>query len=495
MAKTATRLRGKSRTHALWLMVAMFGLACGPVGDAIAREDAASPARFTLRQIGNNWTLVDPRGRPFYSLGIAAVDMKGNPDRKGANLYAAAIKDKYDTPADWAAVQQRRFANWGINTIGAFSDTSEFARRGMPYTVLIRTTDPTSDLWSPEWEQKARSEINRVAALHRNNPALVGYFIDNELPWGADLSASLRPGNPDALLMGRYFQNQSGRAVLVAFLKGRYARPAELRRDFPSAQITGHSWNDLDFGRVRLGEEVTEAGKDTLDAWAAKMAERYFSVTAGELKRADPEHLSFGHKFTAFTPREVVRIAGRYADVMTVDVYEFTRFGQKTAPAAGTGGKRLEKVIYWYNWWLEQTERYPSTENMLAEWTALTGKPVLIGEFGYRAMDAGLPNSFPPLIALVPTQSDRRAAIANYARCAINAPHIVGIHYFQLIDQSPAGRTQDGENSNWGLLNSLDLPYREATQALREASRLAARRTSPTYRAQPCTPISAVMLP
>jgi hypothetical protein len=44
-------------------------------------------------------------------------------------------------------------------------------------------------------------------------------------------------------------------------------------------------------------------------------------------------------------------------------------------------------------------------------------------------------------------------------------------------------------------LNSLDLPYREATQALREASRLAARRTSPTYRAQPCTPISAVMLP
>jgi hypothetical protein len=37
----------------------------------------------------------------------------------------------------------------------------------------------------------------------------------------------------------------------------------------------------------------------------------------------------------------------------------------------------------------------------------IAGKPILIGEFSYRAADAGLPNTLPPFFPTLPTQVER----------------------------------------------------------------------------------------
>ena len=41
--------------------------------------------------------------------------------------------------------------------------------------------------------------------------------------------------------MGRYFQNEFGRTVLLGFLRQRYARPEDLRRDFPAVGFLSES--------------------------------------------------------------------------------------------------------------------------------------------------------------------------------------------------------------------------------------------------------------
>ncbi len=137
MAKAATRLRGKSRTHAFWLMVAMFGLACGPVGDAIAREDAAKSGSVHPSPDREQMDARRP-ARPLLLLARHRSRRHEGQSRSQGRQSLMPLPSRTNiTRPPTGRRCSGGIANWGINTIGAFSDTSEFARRGMPYTVLI----------------------------------------------------------------------------------------------------------------------------------------------------------------------------------------------------------------------------------------------------------------------------------------------------------------------------------------------------------------------
>ncbi len=53
---------------------------------------------------------------------------------------------------------------------------------------------------------------------------------------------------------------------------------------------------------------------------------------------------------------------------------------------------------------------------------------------------------------------------------ALRNPLLVGTHYYRLIDQSPAGRSQDNENIGFGFLDICDRPCPEMVRAAREAA-------------------------
>jgi agarase len=97
---------------------------------------------------------------------------------------------------------------------------------------------------------------------------------------------------------------------------------------------------------------------------------------------------------------------------------------------------------------------------------AIAGKPLLIGEFGYRAADAGLPNTLPPFFPTLATQTDRAQAVTTYFDNVLARPYLLGAHWFQYMDQPAEGRF-DGENQNFGLVKITDEPWPEVTDAFR----------------------------
>ena len=470
-----------------------FVIGFGTQSVAAARPVTAAPARmhgervFTIGQVDGKSTFLDPQGRPFFSLGVNHVAMDGYVDPRGVDLYRQTVTAKYGSKDAWAAAQRSRFDRWGVNTVAAFSDVDAFRKRHIAFTPFIRTADGETDVFDPDWAASARAKITQAARRYRGDPNVLGYFIDNELPWTVDLQALGRSGR-EVFVMGRYFRHPYGRVELINFLKRRYRTPRDLLADFPEARLSGDTWSTFDAANAVLGTKITLHGQGTLDEWAQVVARRYFAVTDGALRATDPAHLNFGLKFIAgLTPRSIVKLEAPYVDAIAVDFYDtgaLASGGSGKRPGAADHAAAFERLVLP----LIDFDTVMPTRGMLSDWPKLTGKPVLVAEFSYRAEDSGLPNTVPPGVAVVPDQTARGRANLNYGRCAINAPYFLCLQWFELYDEPAAGRF-DGENSNWGLVTATDEPYRSVTSALSSLSRLASRRLRPDFRPQPCQPV------
>lgn len=91
---------------------------------------------------------------------------------------------------------------------------------------------------------------------------------------------------------------------------------------------------------------------------------------------------------------------------------------------------------------------------------AITGKPILVTEWGYRADDAGLPNSWPPVYPTLADQSERADAYEQYMDLVLARPYLIGAHWYEYADNPASGRF-DGEDNNWGFVNIADEIYGE----------------------------------
>jgi hypothetical protein len=148
--------------------------------------------------------------------------------------------------------------------------------------------------------------------------------------------------------------------------------------------------------------------------------------------------LILGDRYPSFYYPEVARVCGRYVDAVSINLKanwhdgRFTRFSLDTLHA-------------------------------------LTGKPIIIGEFYLCAREnrSGNKNSHGSY-PVVSTQKERAAAFRNSLHALATSPYVIGVHWFQYYDQATHGRF-DGENFNFGLVDIHDQPYEALT---RMASRL-----------------------
>ncbi len=101
----------------------------------------------------------------------------------------------------------------------------------------------------------------------------------------------------------------------------------------------------------------------------------------------------------------------------------------------------------------------------------MTSKPVLITEFAFRAEDSGLPNT-KGAGPKVTNQAARAKAYADYVTRLESLPEAIGYHWFKWTDEPKEGRF-DGENSNYGLVDIGDKPYREFAEAVKAANQAA----------------------
>lgn len=405
--------------------------------DGFSGVGLAATGFFRTTRFGGRWWLVTPDGHPFFSQGINHITFDGTPDRNGNAVYRDTVAAKYGSPGAWGDAQLERMSAWGYNTAGAWSDVGVFAGR-KPYTILLSltgsdfSTGRMTDLFAPAWADRVRSSVRSAAAAHRDDPYLVGYWLDNELHWGPDW----RPLH----LFDDYLDRPAaapGKQALLAFLEARYATFEDFAADFTT---TATDWASL-AAPSSVTAWTPGGGEATRAAWVGAVAEHYFSVTSVELRRADPNHLNLGPRLIAQTAGvPVLEAAARHVDVVSFNLY--TILPELVGPL------------------LRADPTYRPVDGPLAAQAQLLDKPLLISEWSYRAADSGLPNTWPPLFPTLRTQAQRASAYESYVRALLETPYVVGQHWFEHADEPPAGRG-DGEDSNFGLVTLHDDPYPE----------------------------------
>jgi hypothetical protein len=194
------------------------------------------------------------------------------------------------------------------------------------------------------------------------------------------------------------------------------------------------------------GRRVADRFAGHPDRFLRALAMRYFSVTSKAIRAADPNHLILGSKMiTQLTPRLLLRAARRYIDVFTFD--DYTLLPGLDAAIQATWGP------------------FPPRTPDFAEFYRETRKPIMIAEYSFRAADAGVPNSWPPIFPIYATQQDRTDAYAAYVDQLHRAPWIVGDFWFEYTDEPPGGRF-DGEDSNFGVVSTADVPWQTLVERM-----------------------------
>lgn len=432
------------------------------------------PPFFRAEARGGRWWLIDAAGRPFVSKGVNAVRLDADRVRGGDRIpYRDHALAAHGTPEAWRDAVSRQLAEWGFNTLGAWSDPdlaaastsaarvpladcamidlgAEFARRQAgasgPGGAWQHGLFP--DVFDPEFARFAHEAAQRLCRARADSPTRLGWFLDNELRWGPDWRSRLE------LLV--VFLNlpaaAPGRRAALRFLEKRHPSVEHFnaiwKTSFPSwtdlaaaAEIPSPWLREPLYAQNPETERALDAAEPArawfvadCDAFAGELAEEYFRVASAALKTAAPRQLNLGSRFAYVPPAPVVAAAARHVDVLSFNCYELDP--------------------------LPVIETY-----------AVHGRPLLVGEFSFRSEDSGLPNT-QGAGPWVKTQRDRAAAYERYVRRALSHPALVGYHWFKHADQPAEGRF-DGENSNYGLLRIDGEPYADFVPTVARVNALA----------------------
>lgn len=419
---------------------------------------------FRTQKVDGRWWLVDPRGRLFFSHGIDCVRMLDQtpveerdawfedfPGRRpefapflgrgraimghykdrspetfsfaGANLLR-----KYGP--DWRAscpdTIHLRLRAWGLNTIANWSDEAVFRLRRTPYTDQIgsqgaRRIEGSEGYWGkfpdvfdPSFPASIRRAMAGKKGRSAGDPWCLGWFCDNEMSWGEELSAAT------AALKSP--PTQAAKQAFLADLKAKYTTIDRLN----AAWGTNHaSWEAL--AESRAAPDPKKARGD-LAAFATRLAETYFRTVRDTIREVAPQQLYLGCRFAWVNPRAAAA-AAKFCDVVSYNLYQ-----------RDVGGFRM-----------------PGNPDV----------PLIIGEFHFGALDRGM---FHTGLVPVSDQAARAKAYQDYVRGALRHPQFVGCHWFQYQDQPTTGRVLDGENYQIGFVDIADTPYKETVQACREVA-------------------------
>jgi hypothetical protein len=446
-AELVDRLRGQLRESA----GAAFPEGFSKWGGS-AKERFRATGFFRVEKTDRGWEMVDPDGCAWWSAGLDCV--RSDIDSAVGGLetaleepllgaaYEGFVASRYgqtlvnylganlrrafrDTwHEDWAAIALAQLRRLGFNTVANWSEWQIARDTQFPY---VRPMDwqhrPTPriyrdfpDVFDPVFEQEATAFAKQLEVT-KNDPAFVGYFLMNEPTWGFSSEC------PAAGMLFTHERSHT-RKRLAQFLQGLYGTSTNL--------ATAWGMTDASLEAAESGvwkTPLTGAAVADLERFSTLMADRLFTTLSQACRAIDPNHLNLGIRYAGFVPEWA--LAGMKSfDVFSINMYRET--------VADDLGETICRVV---------------------------DRPLLIGEWHFGALDAGLPSTG---IGHVATQADRGRAYRVYLEDAAAKPWCVGVHYFTMYDESAIGR-YDGENYNIGFFDVCNRPY-EPLAAAAQAS-------------------------
>ncbi|RYX86701.1 hypothetical protein EON83_00540 [bacterium] len=418
---------------------------------------------FYPTKVDGKWWLVDPTGSLYWSYGPTGVGAggEGSPvtgkeswftqlppqdgplqkywgEGKGARYmyyedgkawksfdFGSSNAERKYGP-DWRAAtadfMHNRLRNWGFNTIANWSDFKVYLQHKTPYVVAIHYGGPwlehIPDVFDPAFATAVNERMDKEKDTTAGDAWNIGYFVDNELTWGYKNKAEV--AITGAL---RATPTSVTKRTLIADLKAKYPEIAALNAAWGADYA---SWDAMLQGKEVPEAKNANARSEDLGAFGIKFADKYFSTVRAAVKRVAPNNLYLGCRFHGHIDTEIIKVAAKYADVVSWNVYE-------------EPGSRLNRFIN------------------------VVDKPFIVGEFGIGSDQGQTPFRGD---TLTEDPNKRVASMENWVRNAVVHPLVVGGHYFQFRDQPITGRP-DGEATLRGFVNTADTPHFELVQANR----------------------------
>lgn len=158
----------------------------------------------------------------------------------------------------------------------------------------------------------------------------------------------------------------------------------------------------------------------------------FLQTVEASVRKYDPNHLTLGIRFGHVPEDEILKICKDVFDVFSFNAYE-------VAPPR-------------------------ETMDRIAE---VTGLPMVIGEYHSGTVNRGMAQA----LVQVDNQKERGVAYRYYTEHAFDHPGLIGVGYFQWVDQDLTGRSYDGENYNCGIVDVTDRPYPYMVEAIKTTAK------------------------
>jgi hypothetical protein len=399
-------------------------------------ETAGKTGFFRLGRIGRRWYFIDPDGGANILRGTQHVKPCRTDDNRPPEKEAAFAARFGDEP-NWAEETGRLLAENGFNCLSyGHKRVERFpagieegllrpgAGRKMAYAenlYLLRTfmwdmyanlgyafEDGTYNrlvlLFEPTFLGYIDELARRVCAEFVNDRHLVGYYLDNELPFNA-----YRDGDPVRGIELAHFLS----------LPDRYRGARGYAERFLEKR-----------GREKGG--VTEQDRTV---FRDSVANYYFEATAAAVRRHDPNHLILGsrlHERSKYDER-TVRACASHCDVVSVNYY----------------GRWEPEADYTAD---------------LARWAG----PFMVTEFYTKAADAHYRGAVYENLEgggwLVAGQRERGDFYQNFCLGLLESGNCVGWHHFQYNDTYGSAAL----NANKGIVSVEYSPYGDFLERMKQ---------------------------
>ncbi len=255
---------------------------------------------FHTEKINGRWWIVDPDGHAGFSLMINNVEKGLSPTNE------KAFKRKFKDDSDWMKQTMAFFREIGFNGTGCWSDDDairaynksakypfaysrclywmrQYAKeKGVAYhNVTKKNPNKCIFVFDPEFEKYCMERAKELVQ-YADDPNLLGYFTDNELP--------ILKVNMDGYL--NFPKSDPGRQAVDKYLK---------EKGIEREDITDE--HRLEFAGI--------------------VAEKYYSIVSKALRTYDKNHMFLGTRLNSGTKhiKGVIEACGRHADILSVNYY------------------------------------------------------------------------------------------------------------------------------------------------------------------------------
>lgn len=393
---------------------------------------------FRVEKYAKTWWLIDPEGRPYFSMATPAP---------------SAYRSRDDFGEARRYVEQLR--SWGFNglagwhNLGYYGDYNrKLAGQGgrpMPQFCVINYHDALDygqyefltdrnghqkaeehgfpDPFDPGFVSAAKRKAREITEELRDAPWFVCWFLDNEISYRE---------------LYRYVWSTHCSNAFLGFLRERYPTVAVLNRSW------GTEYADFDRLKAERPEPMLRRGPmyDDFVAFERRIVERFIEVTLKATRAADQNHLIAGNRHNIGGVEVWMRHIDLWAkcDLMALSMYPRHQH-------QGLG---------------------PTMRAILDDVAERTGRPIIFGEWSVPAIDSGLYRqtkakldwSFPQC---VPNQRIRASQAKLILADFFNHPSVVGAHWFTYFDSDSSKR-----QANRGLVRANRQPWQTLVRELTE---------------------------